>query len=392
MAHVYELHLKRDDGQHIGILDKVSSFEYVIKYDDDGIGYGLFTLPGDMDLSLIGLLQGQPDRRIEVWRGTTDTRKRLESVCFIRYGSFTTFPDGVTEYMVGGPDQNDLLKRRIVYYRNNQAEASKLDYADDMMKEIVAENLGPSASPTVLSPAFDRDLTDWGLSIQADVTQGANIKMTFPYQRLDELLLDIANVSEEESVREDPPMGGAPSGRVRIYSSVVPVASNSFEFRTWANQPGKDRTSGDSRLIFSPERGNLNNPFLELDYNDEINYVLAAGQEMGLVRTWTEAQDSVRIQASAINLREGFIDARNAHAGELQSEANQMLREYRPIRRFTGEVVDTEWSRYGVHWNAGDRVIADYLGIQFPCFIASVHVRVDGDGRETIIGRLEWQE
>jgi hypothetical protein len=379
----YELWLTRDNGQRIGLLNTVSNFEYAIKYDDDGMGYGLFTVKADMDLSLLGLLLGYPDRRIEVWRGTAYARKRLEQIIFIRYARVSTGEDGVHFYEFGGPDATDLLKRRVVWWRATTTATDKTDYADDMMKAFVTENLGTG----VAAAQSTREITNWGFTVQADSSSGPEVSIAGTQGRqISDVLMEIADSAKENDTR--------------VYFRVVPVTRTAFEFRTWVDQIGKDRTSGNEKLTFSLARGNIKNPMLELDYNDEINAVLMLGLGPSDYSRYTQSViDQTRIDASAVNRREGFYDAGDLGSkmipGDMVSAiaaaGHRYLNENDALKMFGADILDTPSTRYGLHWNIGDRVLVDYAGMQFTCLIASAHFFIDQDGLETITARFERQ-
>jgi hypothetical protein len=91
--------------------------------------------------------------------------------------------------------------------------------------------------------------------------------------------------------------------------------------------------------------------------------------------------------------REGFVDARNLTAtASIQDAADRGLAEGRPRRLFTARITDAPGTRYGQDWGLGDEITAFYAGLRFNCLIRSVHVAVNGEGRETIDARLEADE
>jgi len=192
---------------------------------------------------------------------------------------------------------------------------------------------------------------------------------------VDDALRNIADVSYEAGTK--------------LYYGIVPVTGGSFEFRTWVDQPGRDRTD-DPRLVFSMDRGNLRYVSSEWDYSREVNYVYAGGWGEEQERFITEVEDSARVNASAINRREGFVNAQSETDAGRTDEGEIELFRNQPIRRFRAEITDAPWTRYGQHWDLGDRVMVEHGG-QAPCLVAGIHVTVDEDGRETIIGRCEWQ-
>ncbi len=72
-------------------------------------------------------------------------------------------------------------------------------------------------------------------------------------------------------------------------------------------------------------------------------------------------------------------------AGGLTGEANAAVRNGRPRTIFRGKLLDTQDTRYGVHWAWGDFVTAQYQGYQIDCRVDAVTVTVKpGDSYETV--------
>ena len=87
---------------------------------------------------------------------------------------------------------------------------------------------------------------------------------------------------------------------------------------------------------------------------------------------------------------EGYFDASDGRDDDEVGEiANDALIQARPVRRFGGRIIDTDGARYGIHWQCGDQVMAEFLGRRFKSIIRSVLVTVEPD-REAIEARLEW--
>jgi hypothetical protein len=365
----YELWLSTDEAVRLTTLDLTGGFEYVKRVN--GIGAWHVNLPADFDIKLTGLPFRRPDHLVEFWRGTGSVRKSLELVGFLRWAEFSHDSNGHQSIVIGGPDQNELLHRRIVAFASGETESSKAGNADDLMKEVVDENMGGSA-------AVARDITGIGFSIQTDLTLGPSIEQDFAWKHVDDVLERMAEAAD--------------TGGTSTYYGIVPLAPDDFEFRTWVGQPGQDRTDPAKPVVFSIERGNLINPFLRIDYGDEVNYVYAGGQDVGTARNVQEVSDTTRIEASIWNRREAFQDARRGDTdAAVTEEGNAALKRGQFVRRFMGEILDTDLARYGKHWDLGDRVIAEYWGAQFECIVQMVKVAVDASGRESVVAKLEWE-
>jgi len=64
----------------------------------------------------------------------------------------------------------------------------------------------------------------------------------------------------------------------------------------------------------------------------------------------------------------------------LNSEAAAYLDKYSPKVLFTGEIVETEGTQYGINWNYGDKVRAKYLGYEFDCRVLGYTIEYKNSG------------
>ena len=314
----------------------------------------------------------KPDFRIEIWRRPADYRLGLEMIGLIRdWELWSTDDDQGTN--ISGPDINDLLDRRIVGYAAASTEADKTDYADDMMKEMVDENLGAGAVAA-------RDITGLGLSIASDLSDGPSLSKAFAWQNMLKSLGAINQASRSEGNE--------------VFFAIIPITNTLFQFQTYTGQPGVDRTQTGSTygLTISQEWGNLKNPTLSYKHSAESNYIYAGGQGLADEREVVEVEDAVRVGTSQWNRRERFTNASNAKTtAAITGAGNDALSKYRPTVRFAGTLVDSPSARYGVHWGLGDKLPASYRGELFDVIARAVMVSVNSSGNETITSKLEYQ-
>jgi hypothetical protein len=373
MTAKHELWLTNDVGSRIALLDDVEDFGWNRVVNN--MGRASVYLPGDFDRSLL-----RRDYRIEIWRSpTSEGDLRLENVFFIRRPVTSTAVNGTQRVQVNAVDPNELLSRRIVAYAAGSSESSKTDEIDDMIKAIVRENLGALAGNDSFGASRSFDASFFG--VQADAGSGPSITKSFAWRNVLDILQDLSDISREVGVE--------------IYYAIIPTSTTTFEFRTYTDQPGQDRrvSVGGNPTIFSLERGNLETPILEDDYEDEMNYVYGGGQGEGVARDIQEVRDLTRINASAWNRREAFRDARHeATSAGVEDEADALLVEGRPKRRFSAFLLSRENARYGLDWDLGDRITVEYLGEQFDGLIKVVSANVDPEGLETIEGKVEVED
>jgi hypothetical protein len=362
MTRRHEVWLTRDDSTRLSIIEDVVSFSWnrVV----NGISRCSVVFQDSFDKSMLA-----EDRRLEIWRAPVDGILRLENVYFIRHVISQTSGIGKNQTTAYGVGPNELLMRRIVDSPAGSAEARKTDDIDDMMKAIVRENMGALADA-------DRDYTANGFTVAADLSAGPSATKSFAYRNVLELL---QSLSETARVAGD-----------QVYFAVVPVSTSTFEFRTFLDQPGIDRTTGINPITFSLDRGNLQSPFLEEDFGEEVNFVVAGGQGKGIERLIVTDQDDARINQSIWNRREAFRDARHQElSAGVTADAEARLAEGRPRKSFGADLLSIAGTRYGVDWDFGDRVIVQYMEEQFNGLVRVVDGKVDENGGEAIGAHVE---
>lgn len=378
MSATYELWYTDDAGNHLELLDIFISFDYVKVMGD--VGIGSFRLP--YDATRLYTLPRR-DRRIHVWRKAAGRRAELECVCFVRRWAFDTDADGVTTLTLTSVDSNDLLKRRIVAYYSGSAQATMTDYADDIMKEVVRDNLGADAGTDYDgNPVSGRDMSDLGVTVAGDLSDGPSITSEFAWKNVLSTLQDLQAASR--------------AAGTEVYFLMYANTPTAFVFETRTGQPGRDRTqtTGENPLLFGIGYGNVRNPSLVYDYMDEENHIYAAGSGQDAQQAVAEVSDTDRINASRWNRREGYASASvTDDANALTTAGNARMTEARPRVTFMADLIDTEQAPYGGGdgWRVGDKITVSHLGIQFDAIILSAAVAVGEDGEETITGRVECQ-
>lgn len=358
----YEVRFLSQSGYVQAVLDTFVKMEYTRTVNQPG--WLSITIPPDIiSFNLI-----RPDTRIEVRRQVdgkpfyTD----METQWLIRRWSKSLSSNGEKLVTLGGPSALDILRRRIVAYDSGSAQADKgATDADNLMKDIVDENFLASATDTT------RRITSY-LSLQADASAGPHVTKAFSRRNVLTVLQEISDTTVDR---------GTP-----VYFDIVPSGTSAFEFRTYIGQRGTNRSSTGGRpFIFSPEYQNLTDCQIEYDHSEEITYAYAGGTGVGAARTIGVGSNVIRMTTSPLNRCEGWVDARNseADAAQLADEAKASVYKNRPKTPFTGKIIQTPTSRYGVEWLWGDKVIQEFDGIIQDVMIYQVKVSVEG-GQETI--------
>ncbi len=305
------------------------------------------------------------DSRFIVWRKPTGMRSAFLDFAGLGRAVKLSQPQGQEMYCeVAGYFYNELAARRIVDAASGSAEADKDDYADDMVKEILAEQLGGSATDT------DRDISGEGFTIEGDAGAATSVKKEFSRRNVLEVLQEIADQSRSTT-------------STALYWGWVPTG-NGLEavFRTKIGQWGQDLSD---QITFSLGNGNMQNPVYTFDRSEEINYVMGAGSGVGDSRVEaTDQSDTERINASSLNRREYFYDLRNeTDTDVIESAMKDILYEGKPERRLEFDTQETRDYRFGVHFKLGDIVRAEFASIIRDYHIMA-HMTTIQNGREQI--------
>ena len=285
IAAVYHVILKDHSGERIALFDDWKSLEF--KHTLNGLGsYSLiFPDTGDLRFELF-----EVDSQIEIYRQVIGVG--LSWYCefegFHRKPEYKTVKSGEKIFGSYGVDYIDLLSRTSIAYKAGTIHADKSDHADDVMKAYVFENCGTFA--TGANRRFDLNedpaIEEWvevlgvlpGFSVADNTGDGINWEGSRAYENLLEVLIDISNFAE-------------------IDFNVIGVDPAKFEFRTYPDQYGLDKTEGNTDgnpvVIFDVEYGNVQDAKYQEDHLNESNVVLVLGKGEGATRYVVPRSDAV---------------------------------------------------------------------------------------------------
>jgi hypothetical protein len=314
----------------------------------------------------------QPDYRLEVWRSpAVGVPKRLDGTFFQRKARVYTRVDGIQVMELTGRSPMHLLDRRIVCTKAESAQSDKTDFIDDMMKEIVYEQMGAGAVDPNGAADLDRVFPTAYFRIQGDLSLGDSTTKSFAFRNV----LDVLRELHETSATLGNP----------IYFDIVPITPDIFEFQTFQDCRGVDRT--DEGIIFSEENDNLRMPEYVQDRFDERNVVYVGGPCEAAARNVQELLTR-QVGQSIWNRIEMFKDARNeSTAAGQRNRGRQELALNKHEIRFNSTFLNTPSSLYGLHWDLGDRVRVSYANKQFNTEIKVIYVTINDRGEEKIEAR-----
>jgi hypothetical protein len=362
----YSVYLSTPTGQRLADASAFMKLEYARTVN--AIGSLTLTLPGNFPTSAIVA----PDGRIEVWRRVDGGREYLDTdtVWFIQSVQYSISDAGERVIVVSADSGLFLLKEpgRFVSAYAGSAAASKTAAADNMLKAIVREQAGASASAA-------RSLSQY-LSVQADSGAAPSISKAFSWRPVLPVLQEIAQSSFE-------------AGTYLAFDVVSPTP-DTLEFQTFTGQRGIDHRfpNGVNPVLLGPDMGNMAQTTLTYDWRDEVSSATAGGSGEGSARLTASYTDSVRAAASPFRLREAFVQATNTTGSTtLSNEAQAAVRAGRPRVLLQGKIASTPDTQYGVHWQWGDFVTIQAFGIQLDARIDAISVSVtpDSEGIEAVV-------
>lgn len=310
------------------------------------------------------------DGRIGVWRAINGRAPYLDNgaIYQIRYLDF-----GPQSIFVRAFHANNLLDRRIIAYPAGSDFTTKgPDFADDLIKEFVNQNMltgivGASRDGVETYADVSAYLTK-----QIDLSQGATVSKSGARRRLLDLLTDLANAS-------------ATAG-VYLTFEIYAASESTLELRTYATQRGVDRSvgnsAGQSPVILSELRGNLTNAHLIVDYTEAASFIVAGGQGEETERLIGTAFDATRAATSPFGRIERFRDAANVSIqASVDDEADSQLRQARPLILFTGDLVETPALTRGIDFDLGDTLTAEQGRQQYNVRLDVIRETITSQGR-----------
>jgi hypothetical protein len=185
----YEIHWMTDTGSPLKVWRPDDFTSLQLAYGDLVIGGLQLIMPrGTLTPNDFAL-----DQLLEVYR-IVDGVKKLEGERSWRIRN-PLFYEGNQQEMVQltAYDHIYTLDNAIIAYYANSSFTAKSDYADDMMKEMVYENLGAGCKlySNTATPDTARMLE--GLTIQGDNTLAPSISKKFAWEKLKPNLDEICN-------------------------------------------------------------------------------------------------------------------------------------------------------------------------------------------------------
>ena len=329
------------------------------------------TLPSTFDTSLLRI----PDGRIEVWRRLDSGREYLDTqtTWLIKAIEHVRDASGKVVISVEADTPLSILgdPGRVQYAQDAAyaAEGSGSAPADNFIHTLAMAATGDVVLNVNISNG--RRITPY-LTYGTPQGLGITVAKAYAWRNVLKIMQEIAEASTQQGVY--------------IAFDIVAPTPDTLEFRTYAYQRGIDHRypSGTNPVLLSPSFGNLGETTLRRDWRDVASFVYCGGKGDAANQTLGSARDLTLIGASPFGRREKFIEYTNSSdTTTLNNEAYAELRASRPRITFSGRIIQTPDTLYGVHWQWGDYVTVRDFGQQFDCRIDAITVTVQ-DGTESI--------
>lgn len=376
----YQIAVKDQAGAKVSIFDTflglsynhkvndVGSFELTF-YDDEDPRFELFELDGKVEI-----VRSIPGVGLDWYTEFTGLfRRKTRSID----------PSGNRTIKFSGFCPNHLLTRRVIGYRTGTVQATKdEDYAEDIIKEIVTENLGSGATVAngrVRDGVFANFLVDAESASHAlTPIWGGEVE----FRPLLETIREIANFSASVAV---------PPTTYPIDFRVLPTGLAEYTFYTYIGQLGTDRTTaGAGAVEFSPERGNLESETLDEDRMGEGNAAIVLGMGERSTRTVVVRESTAGADSAWNDIELMASAADNEFEYMLNAAGDAALAEASAREKFEGQPMQVESSVYGLHWFLGDKVYVRYGTDVFTKKIMGISVSVSDIGAEKL--DIQWED
>lgn len=278
--------------------------------------------------------------------------------------------DGKRTLYIEAETPLSFLDRRINPYDaddgNSDFENNNLP-CDSLAKFIVEQNFTALAGSYVSDPDPVRNLSAY---FQIQPSAG-NIAPATPYTgsiENENILSAIQKVADY-----------AASQGLPMFFDVIMVSENPYrlEFRTYANQPGTDRTqaTGGANALTLVDNVNISDYTLTFDWTDSINRIYVSSSNGAgntkLYETVTDPNILALLAASPFSLREDYVSSNSDDPGEMRTEGNIELQGRRAIFQANGLIADNLVTQYGQTFGFGDKIGIFLEGLSFDAFIDS---------------------
>lgn len=154
-----------------------------------------------------------------------------------------------------------------------------------------------------------------------------------------------------------------------------------FEFIIWNGERGSDLTWGiaNNPVVLSESYGNVEIAKLEINYEDEINWVHVTGSGQGRLQIFYPVVDTDNFSASPF-----YPIEKIEQAGDIQSESalesfgRGVIAENKPRTKIEGTLIESEGTLFGYDFNYGDAISVAHAGVTYRSLVDQFRLAASG--------------
>lgn len=325
----YELYLYEPDNTLSGVIARFEQLDYVLATNE--IGTAIVTISGQYSGDI------DEDYRLEIYRdgalvGDTQFFVSEYAVILDDSGQYTTKITAVSAL--------GILDWPIVNYAPGTLESHHTDYAGNVIKQVVRQNIGNLASDAA------RDMST-NLDVQADADDGAAVTVDVGWTRLWAAVRDVIGASRDAGTE--------------IIVDIVKNGSGKLELQTFSDQRGDDLSAS---VVLSPERGTLRTPRLDKIYAKSASRAIVGGTGQEIWRNVVEVSNVAQVNNTPFGyIKEHFVAEKRATTTTEASQYGDIyLAQNRNKMILSGKPAQSGAAVYGTDYNFGDLVTIEFLG------------------------------
>lgn len=311
----------------------------------DGLDYYTLTIRGDDPRRSLFELDGM----VEVFRSVPacNVNWYREFVGLHRGIGREINENGEKFFRSAGVGLNDFLSRTTILYKADSAQSRKALQSETVMKQYVNENCGTQATVAngrlldgVLPYFMTESTSDLGVAWSGDRA----------FENLLDTLRSIASYANID---------------FNVEATGYPL----FEFKTFMNQLGDDRTignsSGNQPIIFGVDRGNIGRIQYSYDRMNEVTVATIVGSGSGSTRLTVSAVATDTRDDSPWNRREVCRSGNAQDLSEMAIQAVEELATAKAKEELSFVPIQLPSCLYALHYFVGDKVSVVEDGISY---------------------------
>jgi hypothetical protein len=301
----------------------------------------------------------------------------MGGIWFVSKRELNLQSNGEIDIILTCVDQQDILRRYIMWFDTGTAQATQAASAESVIKSVVANNL-LTADSTKHRTGLSRYITMEPISGSG---RGYNPSaISSAWQNVQSICAQVARSSTQYL------------NYIAFDLEVESVAPISLLFRVYSGQRGTNRSGSSAHPVtISDDSGNFSACAYVEDFSSSASCVVCGGQSTGGVTATASAVDTTLDAVSPFAHTEMYVSQQMTNDTDtLLTQANDALRLNRPILDIENvTIIQSPGMQYGIHFDFGDMITAKVGRIVLLVRIESLTLSYDASSQtETVNGTL----